>query len=591
MVSTRVTPKSQQVPVNVVGSSVFARYSKISSERTQNMFVTTNGAPRDAENFEEWLVNFPGYARILNFIPYPDPLPVPPERPNKLPAGTGRGLFHSNRGNLAVAVINSTVYRIASNLGVTAVGIISSTSGEVYMAENLSNQICIVDGVNCWIYNYVTGQFTVQDLNNANLIPNYVEYHNTFFLFGNGITTNAGSQWFAYISSGTNTITQVNPGTSALALQTKADRALAVKRIPGRGNNVLVMGETVCEVWTQVPGQLQPYIRNPSININYGCLSVATIAEGGNYIAWLGANEDESPVLMVYDGNQAARISTDGIDYLLSTVKAPATSTAMLYRQDGHLFYQLTFYDQRDNFTILYDFDTQMFFNLSDQYGACHPARSMMYFNLSVYFISLKNAALYKMSSDITYINENLPRTSVTSEYNEALIFNIHRARIASNIRQANSTRYRANSLVLTLEQGTDPDFTEADLQQILGNNIITEHAYNPPDDDVVTESGQVMITETAFNTDQGIIIDPINVLIPGATTGIIYMPRIDLSFSLTGGISWSNKAARTLHPYGYIQNILMWESMGVANDMVFKFEFWGTYRFIVNNALVDIII
>ena len=222
------------------------------------------------------------------------------------------------------------------------------------MAENLNNQIAIVDGVNCWIYNHATGSFTIQNLANANLVPNYVEYHNTFFLFGNGIGTSEGSQWFAYISSGPDTITQVNPGTSALALQTKADYALAVKRIPGRGNNILVMGSTVCEVWTQVGNSLQPYIRQPSVNINYGCASVATIAEGGNYLAWLGQNEDEAPVLMIYDGNQATRISTDGIDYLLSTIVSPPDIyPAIMYRQDGHLFYQLTFYDRRDKRDIV----------------------------------------------------------------------------------------------------------------------------------------------------------------------------------------------------------------------------------------------
>ena len=178
------------------------------------------------------------------------------------------------------------------------------------------------------------------------------------------------------------------PQTHPWQVQTKPDYALAVKRIPGSGNNVLVMGAIVCEIWTQVTG-LQPFVKVQSININYGCLSVATIAEGGNYLAWLGANENERPVIIAFDGQNANEISSDGIDYLLSTVKFPAQSSAMMYKTLGHLIYQLTFYNVADNFTICYDFTTKMFFNLTDQYGAYHPARQMVYFNFDNHILYL----------------------------------------------------------------------------------------------------------------------------------------------------------------------------------------------------------
>lgn len=587
MVSTRVTPNAQQIPINVVGGSCFGRYSKISSEFTKNMFIQNNGYMPGEEQFEQWLTNYPGYKRVLNFTPPVSPVPV--AYPDELPAGTGRGLFNSIRGGFFLAVVNSIVYRVEANLGFVQIGIISSSQGDVYMAENLASQICIVDGVNAWIYNYsgVGAAFTLQVLSNG-LVPTYVRYHNTFFVFGNGDKTSAGSQWYAYIYSTPSTIVQF-PANSSLALQTKADYALAVVPIPGRGNNVLVMGSTVCEVWTQVSG-LQPYIRQPSVNINYGCLSIATISEGGEYIVWLGSNEDEKPVIMIYDGNKAVAISTDGIDYLMSQIKSPGTSTAFMHKVSGHLMYQLTFYDPLDNISIMYDFETQKFFNLADQYGDYHPARQIIYFQLQTYFVSIRNTALYILSSDITAIDENLPQTTAQSPYDTTLVYEIPRMRITGNIRQANATRYRANSLTLTLEQGTDLGFQEIDLQQIIGNPVITEVNFNPPSVNVLTESGQVVVTEPAFNAEHNIISPVINALDPSLTTGIIYIPRIDLSFSKTGGITWSSKVSRTLHPYGYIQNILHWESMGAANDLCLKFEFHGTSRFIISNAVLDVV-
>lgn len=580
MVSSRTTPNADQVPVNIVGGSQFGRYSKISAERTVNMFVTTAGTP-DADDYEAWLVNFMGYRRVLNFTKFPDPVPV--AYPNKLPAGIGRGLFHSIRGNLAVAIINSVVYKIIPNLGVTVVGNIASTTGDVYMAENLNSQICIVDGVNAYIYNYSgSGSLTVQSLSGT-LVPNYVKYHNTFFLFGNGNTTADGAAWYAYSYATPTTITQ----TSQLALQTKADYAKAVQPIPGRGNNVLVFGTTVCEVHTQVGG-LQNYIRQPSVNINYGCLSIATIAEGGNYIAWLGANEDESPVIMVYDGNEAVTISTDGIDYLMSTIKFPETSTGFLYREDGHLFYQLTFYNKADNLTLVYDFNTRLFSNLTDQYNNYHPARQVMYFNLKTYFISLNNAALYELSSNITIIDENLPRLNASIVYNPNLVFEIPRIRITSGIRKPGSPRFIANGLSLTLEQGTDPRFTELDTVKVVGQYLITEATNIPALDNIITEGGQQMIVENPADADFS--FNPDYSYSYPLYDFIFYQPRIELALSKDGGITWSSDVERTLMPLGHRQNILQWEGMGAANDLCFRFRFWGTYRFIVNNATCDVI-
>ena len=85
---------------------------------------------------------------------------------------------------------------------------------------------------------------------------------------------------------------------------------------------------------------------------------------------------------MVFTGQGAKRISTDGIDYLLGSLRNPEKSTATFFRQDGHVFYVLTFYGEEDpflvdseridqerqNFTIMYDFTTDKFFNLSGQH-------------------------------------------------------------------------------------------------------------------------------------------------------------------------------------------------------------------------------
>lgn len=541
-----------EVDLNIVGSSVFGRYNKISSELTQNMFISDN-----------WLVNFAGWKQIYNLLP------------NSTIANQGRGVYVSTRGNLMIAVVNAQVFQLNALLTPILIGTLATSRGEVFIDENLNSQICIVDGLHAYIYNWSTSpNLTIQtagDLGNGNLIPNYVCYHNTFFLFGNANKTGNGAAWYAYSYSSATQIVQ----TTQLALQTKPDYALAVVRIPAQGNNVLVLGSTVCEIWTQVGG-LQNYRRNSTINVDYGCASVSTIASSDRYVAWLGINEANAPVIMVYSGQGNVPISTDGIDYLLSKIQYPAQSTAMFYRQDGHLFYQLTFYNTVDNLTIAYDFTTEKFFNLTDQDTNYHPARNFVYFNNNIYFISLNNASLYQSSTDFTSYDENiLPYNSL--EYNPALNADIPRVRIPASIRLKNNTRFICDRVTLTLEQGCDPNVSVASLENNI-NYYVTEDSTYADENIYETAWGSLYVTE-----DSG--VNPAG----GSNLGLViippYQPRIDLCLSVDGGITYGNYVSRELNPIGYRQNIMSWDRLGLANDLTLKFKFWGNSRFILNNG------
>jgi hypothetical protein len=533
--------EAKQEKVNVVGSSTFGRYNKISSATTVNMFIT-----------DKWICNTAGYQRILEFVA----------------GGEGRGLFTSIRGNFLLAVVGQGVYRIETNLTITFIGNLVTAVGEVFMDENLNSQICLVDGLNAYIYNHsLLPNITIQG-GLGTLIPNYVEYHNTFFLFGNGNRTPNGSAWYAFSFATPTTIAL----TTQFALQTKPDYAIAIMRLPGQGNNILVFGTAVCEIWTQVGGT-QNYLRNSTINIDYGCISVSTIDASDKYIAWLGVNENNAPVILVYTGQTFSPISTDGIDYKLANVKFPGQSTAMFYRQDGHLFYQLTFFNPADNLTLIYDFTTEMFFNLTDFELNFHPARQYAYFNLKTYFLSLNNASLYQSSTDFTTYNENLP-TNPNPDPN--LNRTIQRIRITDTIRALDSSGFRANTFVFTIEQGNDPLVSGVSLLNN-ENLLITEDLFAPPLDVIYTEFDIPIADETS-----GLGI-PLGDLPPP------YQPRVDLSISRDGGITWSNTVARYLNPVAIRQNIINWENMGTCNSLTLKLRFWGLDRFVAYDGVAEL--
>lgn len=538
----RKTPNSHQEEVNIVGGSTFGRYKKISSEKTYNLFVS-----------DEWLVNTAGYQKVYEF----------------LPQGEGRVIYTSIRGGFLIVVVNAFVYKVNEHLDPTFIGMLETEKGAVFIDENLNSQICIVDGINAYIYNYaLPGPNLTKQTGLGTLIPGYVEYHNTFFLFGNANKTTNGSAWYAYQYNTPTTITQATPGQ--FALQTKPDYALAVIRIPGQAANVLVMGSSVCEIWTQIGG-IQNYRRTNTISVDYGCISVSTIASSDMYIAWLAVNENNAPVIMVYSIKGFQPISSDGIDHQLSHIKYPEQSTAMFYRQDGHLFYQLTFYNAADNLTIIYDFTTQMFFNLSDWNLNYHPANNYAYFNKKVYFISLNNPCLYETSTDFTTYNDNL----IGSTQDPNLNHEIQRIRICDTIRADDSSQFRANTFVFTIEQGNDRNVTELSLIANQQDLLITESTFSPADSTIYTEYGIAVADED-------------NPAIVGSSQ-IPYQPRVDLTVSRDSGITWSNTVSRTLNPVGKRQNILNWENLGSCNSLTLKLKFWGLSRFVANNGYVEV--
>jgi len=539
-----LTTDTEDVPVRLVGSSVFGRYPTISPERTYNLFISSSG---DGE--EEWLVNFPGYREVLNLI---------------AEGAEGRGIYHSVRGNFILAVAGADVFRIDQfSSSATNLGAMTSSTGEVFFDENLSSQICFVDGTKARIYNYLNfpAAFSdaVFDAHSSDFQPNYVIYHNTYFIFGNALTTNAGSNWVIYESGADGMSANAYKLTwvQTLALQTKPDFAKAVLRIPGKGNNIIVFGTTVAEIWSNVGGA-QVYQRNSSVNIDYGAASVATIAASEEVVAWLGINEKSSPALMVMEGGNALPISTDGLDALLETVDFPADSTAILYREGGHLFYIITFFNPADDFSIMYDFKTKKLFDLTDWDFTAYPARQVVYFGNKTYFLNFKNGCISEISSNITTYD-----VLASSENMDYISYDIPQIRISNTHRVANRPeKFKIKLFTFVMESGTTPNTSN---QMVCEGYIITEDTSQV----IYTEDGHPILTEAGFCT--------------------INLPRVDLTISKNGGITYSNTVSYLLKATADYQNQPRFNNLGYAQQINYQMRFWGSGRKVIKNGTMEI--
>lgn len=499
----RNSPIQQAIPLDIMGSSTFGRDPKILACRTFNMITA-----------DEWLVDYAGYRKAITIAPQ----------------GKGRGLFSSIRDNRLIAAIDNKVYSIGVyNTGgvrsytVSTVGTMNSFSGDVFMDENINNQIAICDQHNIYIYNYITGAFTQATLP-AGFVPGYVTYQDGYFI----APDTASASWaLSAINNGLNWFWGASGEPVLGALQTKADYGKVTLRVPGKGNLLFVMGNFVTELWTDVAASGFPYQRSYSINMDYGCINAATVATLDHIVAWLAYNEKSGPALMFSTGGDIQQVSTDGINYKLSQLVSPQTSSAFFMKLSGHLIYQLTFYDPRDNYTLLYDFTDKKFYDATDEHMNFHIARRVAFFNNEYYFVSFRDGNIYQMSPQLYTFDYGLFKNETPK------VYEIPRVRVCSNVRTANQFRFVVNNTTFTLEQGSD-----------------TTNDDNDPN----------------------------------------YSPGIDMSVSKNGGISYSSYAPRKpIYPTGRRINRLNWWSLGSANDFVPQFRFWGKGPWRATNGEVNI--
>lgn len=561
----------KQFPLNIVGSSVFGRYPKINIEKTFNMFIS-----------DDWLVPYAGYkASITNL------------------GKIGRAIHTSTKLNRMIVVVDNKVYKIniffdqnlerTFDTEVIQIGTLQTSSGVVYIAENNKPQVVISDGSAIYYYDpaltpafNIAYQDTMTPPTMLSFTPGFIDYHDTYILAAakndTFVTPPANNTWrLGIVDSGTGKLIFPADAAHVGLIQTKPDNTQAVIRFPSRGNMILVMGSIVTEAWFDVGYQLFPYQRNTSLNFDYGCVNPATIAYNDQLVVWLAQNEKSGPIIVYTSGGNLEKITTDGIDYLFSQLTNPEDSQAFMYRQDGHLFYHINFYT--DNLSLFYDFNTQKFYHASDQNLNYFIAGEVSFFNNQYYFVTKNNGNVYAFDTIYaTYDGLEIPRV-----------------RTCKNVRLPSQEYFIANDVGFTIEQGEIP-YQQQNLGDIF---LLTQDGKF-----IITQGGEVFLETQdeqfiAAQDGNSLILsqnsDPNNfaflIAQQQANTGFsdLSLARVDFSISIDGGQSFSSDFPYTLNPPGQRKNRLMWWQVGLANDLVCQFKFWGLGRFVATDGIVNI--
>lgn len=518
---------TQPMPMNIAGSSTFGRYPKISIEKTYNMFVSDN-----------WLVPYAGYKIIVPST--------------ELGSGKiGRGIFTSTKLGMLVMVIDNRVWLVRISYDqvtdqplfkqIFDIGTLQTNSGVVYITENNKPQILISDNTHLYIYD-TTISGTVQIVPGLNFTPGYITFHDTYFICAasqdNTYSPPANNTWRlslsnqGYTDDGTPTGATAWPDIAQNVglLSTKPDNVQAVVRFPSKGNMILVMGSIVTEAWFDTGAQLFPYQRNNQFNIDYGCISPATVAYMDEIVVWLAQNEKSGPIIMYSDGGMPKKITTDGIDFQFSELQNPQDSQGFLYRQDGHLFYHINFYS--DNLSLFYDFNTDKFYHASDQNLNYFIAAEIAFIGNQYYFVTQNNGNLFAFDTAFTTYQD-----VETNESTESMTYIIPRIRTCKNIRLPSQDYFIANDFGFTIESGETNTYHQLDSE---GNVIYTN-------------------------------------------------PKVFLSVSYDGGQAFGAEWAYELPGTGYRRNRLMWWLGGLVNDCVAQFRFQGLGRFVATDGICNI--
>lgn len=411
-------------------------------------------------------------------------------------------------------VAGSDIYS-RDSLGATAfLGSISNSSGYVGVTAN-ANQIIFVNGANGYIYDTVTAVFTTIVFGFP-ISPTDVTMIDGYFVVIDG-----GKREF-YTSALNNGLVWnvLDNGV----FQSKPDQLVAVFALKRR---IYFFGTISIETWYDAgasPGI--PLRRDNNGLFEHGCVSPSTIQEGFEVMLYLSSNNRGSAGVMLAEGSAfPKKVSTPQIDYFLQNLTDIQSADAILYKENGFTFYQLSF--TTENKTLVYVIETNLWHVLETPNGDRHPAISHS-FAYNKHWIGVNtNNSLYEMADRFFTYGGELIRSFIISEPFFA---------------QSNN-RIRVDNFYLEMAAG---------MPQI---GYAKQHA-NPSADEVIID-----------NTE----------------------PYLILFVSRDGGRTYGNGRTAGFGKYGDYNRVVSWHRLGVykGRRIVFKIEFPFKLPYIVIGAYI----
>lgn len=293
-------------------------------------------------------------------------------------------------------VAGKVLYRVSSAGTITNLGLLSTSTGNVEMADN-AVQIIIVDGFAGYILTLATNVLTtIVDAN----FPAGAQ--TVTFLNGRFIVEKTGTRQF-YVSAsydGT-TWTPVVFGTK----ENSSDVLLLVEAFAG----VLILwGESSIEFWQDVGASPLPYQRIQGATQAYGLAAVKSPQIVKGQEIFLGISPEGAIQVFRLNGYIPERISNSDIEALIEDLVIYADAVALTYTAFGHSLYQLTF--PTAGRSLLFDASTGFWSEVQTGLAAVapHMARLGIPFNADIYVSDATTGNLYSFY-DLAFSDNGIP--------------------------------------------------------------------------------------------------------------------------------------------------------------------------------------
>ena len=264
-----------------------------------------------------------------------------------------RGLYLASNGQL-YGVCGRSVYSIAITGALTLLGQLQTQlTTPVSMADN-NQVIIIVDGTTAGYCILMAGN-TFGTIADPNFLgASHVDYIDTFFVFNQ-----PGTQVF-YSSLSNVTFAQLTSlgAFDPTYIASKTGQPDPISALICMHREIWILGTLrSTEVWYNAGNAAFPFAIASGVFIEEGCVAQYSLVKHDLSVFWLSVNKDGQAMVFMGANYTATRISTPAIAAQFSKYGTISDAIGMIYQQQDHVFYVLTF--PNANKTWVYDISEQ----------------------------------------------------------------------------------------------------------------------------------------------------------------------------------------------------------------------------------------
>ena len=283
------------------------------------------------------------------------------------------------------------IYLLSNGTRSTPIGNLTTSAGFIGVSSSTS-QVLIVDGALGYAYDITAETLTLVTSDNFPARPLDCVFFNDYFV----VCQAQSNQWFVSAAGSATTWNTQN----GVIFNAKAD---TIQGLAAVNNSLFIFGNYTTEVWYPQAQGTFPFTYNTNLLFEYGCIATGSIAEGQGVLVWLAGDKNGVGSVYMTTGSTPTKISSQAVDLALRTYLVVSDAIGFIYKEAGHIFYQLTF--PTANVTWLVDITPTnngiRWFNLEQLNGDAHVGSCITYFNKQHLMGSRNASVIYNLSSNI----------------------------------------------------------------------------------------------------------------------------------------------------------------------------------------------